>query len=87
MQRQLEQSSFCAAVTTAKNYIAKTYIDNIKRKEKTKRRPEWHCFKAVKIVKTTFEKEGPYLVYSFNDGSDGRLTFVLKSSKLKVKLL
>ena len=34
-----------------------------------------------------FEKEDPYLVYSFNDGSDGRPPFVLKSSKLNVKLL
>ena len=41
----------------------------------------------MKILKTTFEKEDPYLVYAFNDGSDGRLPFVLKSSKLKVKLL
>ena len=87
VQQQLEQSSFSAAVTTAKNYTNKTYIDNIKRKEKTKRRPDGHCFKAVKILKTTFEKEDPYLAYSFNDGSDGRLPFVLKSSKLKVKLL
>ena len=33
------------------------------------------------------ENNFQYLVYSFNDGSDGRLPFVLKSSKLKVKLL
>ena len=33
------------------------------------------------------ENNVQYLVYSFNDGSDGRLTLVLKSSKLKVKLL
>ena len=45
-----------------------------------------HCFKAVKILKTTFEKEDPCLVYSFNDGSAERLPFVLKSSKIKVKL-
>ena len=57
------------------------------RKVKTKRRPEGHCFKAVKILKTTFEMEDLHLVSSFNDGSDGRLPFVLKSSKLKVKLL
>ena len=87
VQRQLEQSSFPAAVTTAKNYIGKTYIDIIKRKQKTKRKPDGNCFKAVKIPKTTFEKEDPHSVYSFKNGSDGRLPFVLKSSKLKVKLL
>ena len=80
----LEQSSFSTAVTTAKNYTDKTCTDNIKRREKTKRRPDGHCFKAAKILKTTFEKEDPYVVYSFNDRSDGRLPFVLKSSKLKV---
>ena len=40
----------------------------------------------MNVLKTTFEKEDLYLVYSFNHGSDGRLSFVLKSSKLKVKL-
>ena len=59
VQQQLEQSSFSAAVTTAKNYTHKTYIDNIKRKEKTKRRLDGHRFKAVRILKTTFEKEDP----------------------------
>ena len=59
VQQQLEQSSFSAAVITAKNYTYKTYIDNIKRKEKTKSKPDEHCFKAVRILKTTFEKEDP----------------------------
>ena len=86
MQQQLEQSSFSAAITPAKNYTDKTCIDNIKRK-KTKGRPDGHCFKAVKILKITFEKKDPYLVYSFNDGSDERLPFILKSGKLKVKFL
>ena len=76
VQQQLEQSSFSTAVTTAKNYTDKTYIGNIKRKEKTMRRPGGYCFIAVKILKTTFEKEDPHLVYTFNDGSDGRLPFV-----------
>ena len=84
MEQQLEQSSISKK---KKNYTDKTYTDNIKRKENTKRRPDRRCFKAVKILKTTFEKEDPYLMYSFNDGSDGRPPFVLKSSKLKVKLL
>ena len=76
VQQQLEQSSFSTAVTTAKNYTDKTYIGNIKRKEKTMRRPGGYCFIAVKILKTTFEKKDPYLVYTFNDGSDGRIPFV-----------
>ena len=41
----------------------------------------------MKILQRTFEKEDLYLVYAFSDGSDGRIPFVLKSSKLKVKLL
>ena len=87
VEQQLQQSSFSAAVTTAKNYTDRAYIEDIKRKEKTKRRPDRHCFKAMKILRTTFEKEDSYLVYDFNDGSDGRLPFVLRSSKLRVKLL
>ena len=86
MQQQLEQSSFSAAITPAKNSTDKTCIDNMKRK-KTKGRPDGRCFKAVKILKITFEKEDPHLLYSFNDGSDGRLPFILKSGKLKAKLL
>ena len=84
MQQQLEQSSFSAAVTTTKSYNDKTYIDNESEKN---RRPDKHCLKAMKILKTTFEKEDPYLVYSFNNQSDGRLPFILKSSKLKIKLV
>ena len=64
-KQQLEQSC-SAAVTTVKNYTDKSYIDNIKRKEKTKNKGT----EKIKILKTTFEKEDPYLVYSFNDGSD-----------------
>ena len=56
-------------------------------KQRKNKKPDEHCLKGLKILKTTFEKEGRYSVFSFNDGSDGRLPFVLKSNKLKVNLL
>ena len=84
-QQQLEQSTFSVAVATTKNYTDKTYIDNINRKEKKKRRPDGYCIKAVKILKTTFEKEVSYLVYSFNDGSDRRLHLFQKVASSKIK--
>ena len=77
---------FCCCYN-CKSYTNKIYTDNIKWKIKIKRRPEEQCFKAAKILKTTFKQEDPHFVYFFNEESDARLPFVLKSRKLNVKLL
>lgn len=57
VQQQFKQSLLSASVTTSENCTNKTYIDNIKGNEKTKRRPDGYCFMGVKTLKTTFEKE------------------------------
>ena len=86
IQEQLG-TSYANAVSTARNLTDKKFIDNIRQREKSKRRPDGHCFEAVKILKESYDKEDPYLIFSFHDGSDDKLPFVIKSSKLKVNKL
>ena len=87
VQNSLENGGFDKAVGTARQFSDTTYIDNVRRKVKNTRRPDGHSFNAVQILKNSFEKEDKFLIYDFNDGSDGSLPFVLKSSKRKVEVL
>ena len=51
------------------------------------RRPHGHSFKAIEVIQNAMKKEDKYLVYDFNDGSDGNVPFLIKSSKRKVEVL
>ena len=65
----------------------KGIMDNVKQKSKQSRRPDGHSFQAVKILKEKFDGDDNFLIYDYNDGSDGNSEFVVKSSRLKVNFL
>ena len=56
VQQDLEENSFCDAVETAKSLTDKTFIDNVRRKEKSRRRPDGHYFEAVKLLQKHMSK-------------------------------
>ena len=88
VQSTLQQKTYKEAVETAKLYTDTRFVDNAKKKIKQKNRPEGsQSFSAVKLVQDTYKGEDPFLVYDFSDGYDGSLPFVMKSSKLKVKIM
>ncbi|XP_066936070.1 uncharacterized protein [Clytia hemisphaerica] len=87
VQNYIEKGSYSDAVAEARNFTDVRYVDNLRRKSKASRRPEGHSFKAVEVLKRNFEKDDKFLIFAFNDGSDGNLPFVLKSSKRKVEIL
>ena len=51
------------------------------------RRPDGHSFKAIRILKKSFNKEDMYVIHQYNNGQDECLPFVIKSSTRKVELL
>ena len=53
VQQEREENSFRDVIETAKSLTNKTFIDNVKRKEKSRRRPDGHCFGAVKLLQKT----------------------------------
>ena len=50
------------------------------------RTPDDHSFEAIRILQESFNMEGMYLIYQYNDGQDECLPFVIKSSTQKVLL-
>ena len=87
VQNSIERGSYSDAVTEARNFTDVRYIDNLRRKSKASRRPDGHSFKAVEVLQNNFEKDDKFLIFDFNDGSDGNLPFVIKSSKRKIEIL
>ena len=87
VQNSIERGSYSEAVTEARNFTDVRYIDNLRRKSKASRRPDGHSFKAVEVLQNNFEKDDKFLIFDFNDGSDGNLPFVIKSSKRKIEIL
>ena len=63
----------------------KTFIDNIRRKEKSRRRPDGHCFEAVKLIQKIYEQEDRFLLYLYSNSAT--LPYVIKSSRLKLQFL
>ena len=55
VQQELEENSFPDAVETPKSLTDKTFIGNTRRKEKSRRRPDGHCFEAVELIQETYE--------------------------------
>ena len=60
----------------------KTIIDNVRRKENSRRRADGHCFQAVKLLQKTNEQEDCFLLYSYSNNAT--LPFVVKGSSLKL---
>lgn len=87
LQTCLEKGTYSDTVRKAKNYTDVTFIDNIKRKATSERRPQGHSFKAVETLHQNFSTEDRYLIFEFGDGGDGRPAYVVKSSKRKVEML
>ena len=63
----------------------KIFIDSVRRKEKSCRRPEGHCFEAVKLLQKPHEQEDRFLLYLYSNSAT--LAYVIKSSSLKLQLL
>ena len=69
VQQELEENSFRDAVETAKSLTDKTFIDNVRRKEMSCRRPDIHCFGPVKLLQKIYEQEDRFLFYSFSNSA------------------
>ena len=85
VQQELEENFFRDAVETAKSLTDKTFVDNVRRKEKSRRRRDDHCFEAIKLLQKTYEQEDRFLLYSCSKSA--ALPYVIKSSRLKLQLL
>ena len=85
VQQELEENYFYDAVKTAKSLTDKKFIANVRRKEKSRRRPDGHCFEAVKLLQKTYEQDDRFLLYSYSNSAI--LPYVIKSSGLKLQLL
>ena len=87
VQRTSEKVSYSDAVEASQMYTDTVFIDNIRKRVLSSRRPEGHCFKGVDVIRNNFVSEDEYLIFDYCDGSDGGITFVMKSSASKVELL
>jgi len=83
----VEKGNMEAAAAEAAKYTDTKYIENLKSIEKRARRPDGHSFKAVEVLKSKYQNQDKYLIYKLNDGSDGSIPFVLKSSLKKVEMM
>ena len=63
------------------------FLDNVRKRVLSSRRPDGHSFKAVDVIRNNFVSEDEYLIFDYCDGSDGGILFVMKSSARKVELL
>ena len=63
------------------------FIDNVRKRVLSCRRPDIHSFKDVDVIRNNFVFEDEYLIFDYCDGSDGGIPFVMKSSARKVELL
>ena len=84
VQQELEENSSRDAVETAKSLTDKTFIDNVRRTQKSRRRPDGHCFGAVNLLQKTYEQEDRFC---FTHSNSATLPYVIKSSRLKLQLL
>ena len=88
VQTALEINGYKSAVDVAKQFTDTTFVDNAKKQLKWKSRPEGsHSFAAVQMVYDAYKSEDKFLVYDYNDGANGAVPFIMKSSKLKVELM
>ena len=82
MQSTLEKRSYRNAVEASQMYTDTVFVDNLRKRDLSSRRPDGHSFKAVGFV-----SEDEYLIFDYCDSSDGGIPFVTKSSARKVELL
>ena len=87
MQNSSETRGFSKAVDRAKQFTDTIYIDNVRWKFINIQRLDGHCFKAVQVLQRSFANKDKFLIFDYNDSSDGSPAFVLRSSKWKVEVL
>ena len=68
-------------------YTDITFVDNVRKRVFSSRRPDVHSFKVVDVIRNIVVSEDEYLIFDYCDGSDGGIPFVMKSSARKVTLL
>ena len=86
MQSTLEKGSYSDAVEASQMYTNTVFIDNVRKRVLSSRRPDGHSFRAVYVIRNNFVSENEYLIFDYCDGSDAGIAFVMKSSARKVKL-
>ena len=77
----VETGDISGALNEALKYTDTRYIDNIKSSVKKPKRPDWHSFQAVHMLKWKYDIQDKFLIYDINDGTDGSIPFVLNSSR------
>ena len=68
-------------------YTDAVFIDNVRKRVLSRRRPEGHSFKTVDVIRNNFVSQDEYLIFDYCDGSDREIHFAMKSSARKVELL
>ena len=87
MQTTLVKGSYSDSVEASQMYTDTAFINNVRKRVLSSRRPAGHSFKAVDVIRNNFVSEDEYLIFDYCDGSDGGIPFVMKSSARKVELL
>ena len=87
MKSTLEKGSYSDAVEASKMYTDTVFIDNVRKRVLSSRRPDGHSFKAVDVIRNNFVSEDEYLIFDYCDGSYGGIPFVMKSSARNFELL
>ena len=87
VQKELESGTFESAKNLAKTFTDTKFIENIKQKSKMDRRPDGHSFNAIRVLKEKYENQDKFLIFDYSSGDERSSLFVMKSSKLKVKLM
>ena len=70
-----------------KNTNITAFIDNVRKRVLSSRRPDGHSFKEVDVIRNNFVSEDEHLIFDYCDGSDEGIPFAMKSSARKVELL
>ena len=87
VKRKLVQNGFRSAVQEASRFTDTKYVDNLKHNTVKKKNPFGHSFAAVRILKESFDKEYPFLVYDYSDGEDKGFPYIVLSSQKKTELM
>ena len=72
----VEKGDLANGLKEARNLTDTKFIDNLKSKEKTSRRPHGRSFEAIAILKKRYESQDKYLIYEMDDGSKTNELFV-----------
>ena len=84
LQTTLVKGSYSDSVEASQMYTDTVFIDNVRKRVLSSRRPAGHSFKAVDVIRNNFVSEDESLIFDY---CDGVIPFVMKSSARKVELL